>query len=126
VALSIVGLTTEETIQRENGRILFIRGTNARGVWERTLIASTSENPVKTPIVTVDAEKVEAEAWWQGPVHISWLRGVQKYGGGDFESKRYLENNGNVFVCETKFHPRDAAREKAEVTWRFSRQGLNI
>jgi hypothetical protein len=127
VALSIVGLTTEETVQSDGGRTLFIRGQNARGVWERTLTASTSENPLKTPIVTVDSEKVEAEAWWEdnGRVHKSWLRGVQKYGGGDFESKRYLEG-GKVFVCNTIFHPRDQSREKARVTWRFRRQGETL
>jgi hypothetical protein len=134
VALSIVGLTTEETRQTDGGKTLFIRGTNARGVWERTLRASGSDRkgepytPERTNILTVDKENVEAEAWWEdnGTVHRSWLRGVTKYGGGDFESKRYLEQDGKVFVCETTFHPVDESREKAKVTWRFLRQGQTI
>jgi hypothetical protein len=134
VALSIVGLTTEETRQMDGGKSLFIRGTNARGVWERTLRASGSDRngrpytPERTNILTVDKENVEAEAWWEenGTVHRSWLRGVTKYGGGDFESKRYLEQDGKVFVCETTFHPIDGSREKAKVTWRFLRQGETI
>jgi hypothetical protein len=134
VALSIVGLTTEETRQTDRGRSLLIKGRNARGVWERTLVASgidgkdTSYTPLQTPIETVDAEKVVAEAWWEetGTVHRSWLKGVQKYGGGDFESKRYLEEGGKVLVCETVFHPTDKTREKARVTWRFLRQGATL
>lgn len=123
VALSIVGLTTEETKQKNSGKELFIRGRNVRGVWERTLVSSTSDDPVLKPIVSADDEKVQAEAWWEkgGTVHRSWLRGVQKYGGGAFESKRYLEDNGKVLVCESTFHPNDEAREKASMTWRFKR-----
>eukprot|EP00957_Ditylum_brightwellii_P203891 15336685-Ditylum_brightwellii.AAC.1 len=54
--------------------------------------------------------KVEAEAWWEsqwgynGNVHISWLRGGKKYGVEDFESRRYLKNDGKILVCESKFH----------------------
>lgn len=134
VALSIVGLTTEETIQSDSGRTLHIRGENARGIWERTLSASgANENngeftSFRTPILTIDKEKVEAEAWWEekGTVHRSWLRGVTKYGGGDFESKRYLEQDGKIFVCDTVFHPIDETREKARVTWRFLRKGETL
>jgi hypothetical protein len=128
VALGIIGMTTEETIQTEQGRSLEIKGRNVRGVWDRTLIASGEDQdagiPVSTSIVTADGETVEAEAWWedQGRVHRSWLRGVKKYGGGAFESKRYLEESGNVYVCESIFHPEDAAREKARVTWRFQKE----
>jgi hypothetical protein len=72
--------------------------------------------------------------------HHSWLRGVTKYGGGDFESIRYLEqqpsyskkggvNDGNqyplssnVLVCHSIFHPTTTQfRETARVTWRFGR-----
>jgi len=136
VALSIVGLTTEETRQSEGGRKLWIRGKNARGVWERTLTASGADSdaaindftPVLTPIVTIDAEKVESEAWWEnnGMVHRSWIRGVTKYGGGDFEAIRYLEQDGKVFVCETTFHPNDARRDKPQVTWKFLKDGETI
>ena len=31
--------------------------------------------------------------------------GGEKYGGGDFENKRYLTDNGNILVCESTFHP---------------------
>lgn len=128
VALSIVGLTTEETIQKDKGRELFVRGRNVRGVWERSLVASGADDknpdfqPILTRIVTADAEEVTSEAWWEdnGRVHVSWLRGVQKYGGGDFESRRYLD--GGVLVCESTFHPVDENREKACVSWRFKRQ----
>ena len=142
VALSIVGLTTEETQQSHHGRQLWIRGKNARGVWERTLTTSGLEDndndddattsmllslytPVRTPIVTIDAEKVESEAWWEqdGTVHRSWIRGVTKYGGGDFEARRYLEQDGTVLVCETTFHPHNARRERPHVTWRFLKNG---
>lgn len=129
VALTIVGLTTEETAQSEKGKKLLIKGTNVRGVWERTLVASGADGkvsaytPIRTPIETADGEEVEAEAWWEerGTVHRSWMRGVKKYGGGDFESKRYLEDNGEILVCESTFHPIDETREKARVTWRFKR-----
>lgn len=134
VALSIVKMTTEETIQSEEGRSLLVRGTNARGVWERTLTASGADEtnsvftPVRTPILTIDKERVEAEAWWEndGTVHRSWLRGVTKYGGGDFESKRYLEENGKVLTCESTFHPNDMTRDKAMITWRFLREGETL
>jgi hypothetical protein len=123
VALSIVSMTTESTEQNDEGMMLSIRGRNVRGTWERTLMT-----PEITRIVTADGEDVEAEAWWEnsGTVHRSWLRGVSKYGGGDFESKRYLESNGKVLVCESTFHPRDATRENARVTWRFLRQGVAL
>jgi hypothetical protein len=129
VALSIVGLTTEETIQSDHGRVLFIRGRNVRGCWERSLVSSGADvrnstyEPTFIPIVTADAETVYSESWWEnsGTAHRSWLRGVQKYGGGDFESLRYID--GDVLVCESTFHPNDSAREKASVTWRFKRQG---
>lgn len=134
VALTIVGMTTEETVQSDQGRSLYVRGTNARGVWERTLTASGADEtkpaftPVRTPILTIDKERVEAEAWWEsrGTIHRSWLRGVAKYGGGDFESKRYLEDNGKVLVCESTFHPKDETREAARITWRFLRQGETL
>lgn len=123
VALSIVGLTTEETKQLNKGRELFIRGRNVRGVWERTLVASDSADPVLTPITTADSEKVVSESWWTngGTVHVSWLRGVKKYGGGDFESRRSIDSDG-IFICESTFHPQDGAREKVSMTWRFQRQ----
>jgi hypothetical protein len=133
VAVQIVGMTTEETVQKEDGRLLFIRGRNVRGLWERTLIASAPERgvdeefqPLLTPITTADDEDVMSEAWWEknGTVHRSWLRGVEKYGGGDFESQRYLEDSGKTLACMSIFHPNDKSREKASVTWRFHRSNV--
>mmetsp|Transcript_17504 Transcript_17504/g.24142 ORF Transcript_17504/g.24142 Transcript_17504/m.24142 type:complete len:534 (-) Transcript_17504:22-1623(-) len=138
VALSIIGMTREHTSQKDDGRELFIKGTNARGLWERTLKASGSDFDGATtnqisikedkrherfPLVTADSENVEAEAWWEnnGTVHTSWLRGGKKYGGGDFESKRYLEGDGKYLVCESKFHPEEEGREESAITWRFER-----
>lgn len=132
VATSIVEMTTEEVRQEKEGRVLHILGKNLRGVWERTLVASGSDidydhgddqDHVKTPLVTADQEQVQAEAWWEseGTVHRSFLRGGKKYGGGDFESKRYLVENGNVLVCESTFHPRDSEKSPAKITWKFAR-----
>jgi hypothetical protein len=86
-------------------------------------------NHTQVPIVTADSEKVIAESWWEndGTVHVSWTLGVKKYGGGSFESKRYLENNGDVYVCESTFHPDDSERrEKSQLAWRFLREGATI
>lgn len=123
VALSIVGMTTEEMVQSERGKNLMIRGHNVRGVWERTLVASDKDTRQTTPVVTADGEKVQAEAWWGqgGTVHISWMRGVQRYGGGDFESKRYLTDNGKTLVCDSIFHPTDTSRDKVQIQWKFTR-----
>lgn len=133
IAVKIIGSTSEEMKQTDDGRTLFIRGRNPRGVWDRDLIASGSDekstefNPILTPLVTLDGDKVVAEAWWEedGTVHRSWLRGGKKYGGGDFESRRYLEDDGNVYVCETTFHRTGTREGKASVTWRFRRKGTN-
>jgi hypothetical protein len=135
VAANLISFTTEQTVQSDQGRVLYIRGTNARGIWERTLVASGNDledkdsfEPIFSPILTPQNEAVQAEAWWedQGTVHRSWLRGLKKYGGGSFESKRYLENDGNVYVCESTFHPDDPLREKAFMKWKFLRQGSSL
>lgn len=109
---------------------------------QRTLTASGSDfdsvmlpesdgtyNHTRVPVVTADAEEVLAESWWEndGTVHVSWTLGVKKYGGGSFESKRYLENNGDVYVCQSTFHPNDTeGRESSYLTWRFLREGATI
>jgi hypothetical protein len=134
MALGIIGLTREVFEQKEEGRTLIIRGVNARGGWERSLVASGVDGTTDTfepnvmTVVTADDESVQAEAWWEdrGASHISWMRGVSKYGGGDFESKRYLEQNGKVLVCESVFHPEDETREKAKVTWKFLRKSATL
>ena len=132
IAVSIVELTTEEMIQTESGRKLTIRGKNLRGVWERTLVASGADCTVEfdessqqhdaMDLVTADKENVKAEAWWEdeGTVHRSYLRGVKKYGGGDFESRRFLEDDGNTLICESIFHPKDGG-EPAVIKWSFMR-----
>ena len=137
VACSLISRTLEETKQFEGGRKLFLKGTNPKGCWERVLVASgypdfkthsakkegQDYQHSKSFIKTADAEDVSAEAWWEnrGTVHRSWLRGGTKYGGGDFESLRYLEENGSVLVCKSIFHPKDLSKSDAIVTWRFKR-----
>ena len=131
VAVSIVEMTTEEIIQEKEGRELCIKGKNLRGLWERTLVASGSDHEkhhdgtahLQVPIVTADKEKVVAEAWWEndGKTHFSILKGVKKYGGGDFQSKRYLESDGNVLVCESMFIPNGSGKEIPSITWKFKR-----
>lgn len=125
VALSIIYMTAEEISQMEDGKELCIRGRNVRGNWERTLKASTENDKVVVPIITADKEEVLSECWWEedGKVHRSWLRGVGKYGGGDFESKRYLEGeDGKILVCESVFHPKNKSKPQASVTWRFQKR----
>lgn len=134
VAVTIISVTTEMTRQSEHGRALLIRGQNARGVWERTLVSSGTEptiddyTPLKIPVETADDELVEVESWWeeQGTVHRSWMLGISKYGGGAFESRRYLEQNGKVLVCESTFHPQDKKQDSASITWRFLRNGETL
>jgi len=129
-AVVMIGNTREETKQSDGGRSLYIRGVNAKGVWERTLASSGSDcetntfESVRVPVVTADSEKVLAESWWEeeGTVHVCWTYDVKRYGGGAFESRRYLENDGTVYVCESTFHPSDG-REKSFLKWKFLREG---
>jgi len=134
VAVSIVEMTVEEVIQSEEGRALRIKGKNLRGVWDRTLIASGSDLELEhtegdthmlVPLVTADKEQVEAESWWEedGRVHVSWLRGVKKYGGGDFESRRFLEDEGKKLVCESYFHPKNGRDAAVAIRWVFEKVG---
>eukprot|EP00566_Odontella_aurita_P008387 CAMPEP_0113557938 /NCGR_PEP_ID=MMETSP0015_2-20120614/18069_1 /TAXON_ID=2838 /ORGANISM="Odontella" /LENGTH=645 /DNA_ID=CAMNT_0000459419 /DNA_START=50 /DNA_END=1984 /DNA_ORIENTATION=+ /assembly_acc=CAM_ASM_000160 len=138
VAVSLISRTTEVTRQSDRGRSLYLCGKNPKGAWERTIMASgypdfetQSERSAgkdyshrSHSIQTAEAEEVEAEAWWEdrGTKHISWLRGGTKYGGGDFESRRYLENsedsNSDILVCDSVFHPKKKGKETARVTWR--------
>jgi hypothetical protein len=120
VACSLIARTTEITKQSKGGRELYLKGINPKGAWERVLVASgfpdfethdeakegTDYTHMRTSIKTADAEDVDAEAWWEerGTVHRSWLRGGTKYGGGDFESLRYIEegSGGNILVSQRK------------------------
>jgi hypothetical protein len=130
VALGIVGQTSEKIVQTDQGRSLKIVGRNIRGTWSRTLVASGTDLdhddyvPQVVPIISADSEPVEAESWWgeNGTIHVSWMSGVTKYGGGSFESRRYLEEDGQVYVCDSTFHPNDTSREPNKITWRFRRQ----
>mmetsp|Transcript_23601 Transcript_23601/g.57872 ORF Transcript_23601/g.57872 Transcript_23601/m.57872 type:complete len:266 (-) Transcript_23601:1254-2051(-) len=62
VALGLIGRTKEDLRMSNDGKSLFIRGENARGIWERELIASGTEfgkpefEPLHIPImVRVDS-----------------------------------------------------------------------
>jgi hypothetical protein len=133
VALNVVHLTTESAQQSEQGRSLLICGKNLQWSWDRTLVASGTDldvdefTPVSIPILTAESEQVQAESWWEadGTVHVSWLRGVSKYGGGSFESRRSLQENSSVYVCETTFHRNDRAKEDVSIVWRFRRRELS-
>jgi hypothetical protein len=130
VALNVVHLTTESAQQSEQGRSLLICGKNLQWSWDRTLVASGTDldvdefTPVSIPILTAESEQVQAESWWEanGTEHVSWLRGVSKYGGGSFESRRSLQENSSVYVCETMFHRNDRAKEDVSIVWRFRRR----
>jgi len=137
LALTVIRNTKEETLQTDNGQKLFVRGKNVRGSWERTLETSEEETSGRDgtqhvvdghtlhPLTTADGESVEVASWWEdgGKVHHSWVVGGKKYGGGDFENRRFLADDGNILVCESIFHPTESDREKATVTWRFLRDG---
>ena len=129
VACSLISRTKEITKQSDSGRELYIKSTNPKGAWERTLTASgfpdfetksnqTEYEHTKAKIKTAESEEVAVEAWWecQGTQHRSWLLGGKK---GDYESLRYLD--GDVLVCESIFHPCDVLKKKARVKWRFQR-----
>ena len=47
---------------------------------------------------------------------------------GLFESKRYLENDGDVYVCELTFHPDDTnmRRETSVLKCKFLRDGTGL
>lgn len=138
IAGSIVDRTIEDIVQTDDGRTCAIQGTNIRGVWDRTLISSGAEpnagageeiewdsyEHLRTPIITADSEEVQSEAWWgcEGTVHHSWLLGTRKYGGGDFESRRWLEDGGETLMCESIFHPRKKGKGKGELLWKFTRE----
>ena len=144
VAGSIVDRTVEDIEQMDEGREFCIKGENIRGIWVRTLISSGPEaiddasddtttdhidwgnyKHLRTKILIADSEEVLSEAWWgtEGTVHHSWLLGTKKYGGGDFESRRYLEQNGEVLVCESIFHQSndEEGTDNAAITWKFKR-----
>jgi len=152
VACSLISRTFEEIHQSEGGRVLYLNCTNPKGSWARTLRASgypdsiggggggrdsqaphliTQQQQQQHCLQTADDETVQAEAWWEqrGTRHRSWLRGGgNKYGGGDFQSLRYLNDEGTILICHSTFHRRrndDVTKYQennvATVTWRFQR-----
>jgi hypothetical protein len=131
IALNVAKQTTEEIIQLDSGRSLMIVGRNIKGIWSRTLVASGTDltsttdgyRKLKMPITSADSERVECESWWEneGTVHVSWIRGVTRYGGGQFESRRYLEGGGGTYVCESTFHPNDPGKPPNSIVWKFQK-----
>ena len=82
-----------------------------------------NEKHTQITMITADKEMVQAESWWEenGTVHRSWIRGVKKYGGGDFETKRFLTDDDKL-VCESKFHAYGGGdKDKAAIRWTFER-----
>lgn len=61
IAIQIVSITTKITAQKDNE--FHIRGENVRGIWERTLISSPAEEPIKIRIKTIDKENVISESY---------------------------------------------------------------
>jgi hypothetical protein len=131
LCLQFVGTTREEITQ--DGNALTIRGRNPAGVWERTLVSSGSDlmnaefEPFNVTFLDPDKDAVDVEAWWkdEGTVHKSWLRNKPRVHGGEFESTRYMEEDGDndVLVCESVFHPNGAkGLRPAAVKWRFERE----
>jgi len=134
VALQVIYQTTEVIEQSsEGGTELRIIGSNPKGVWDRTLIAS---NGVKVEnndgdkftherfqTTTAEGEDIMSEAWWEegGTVHRSiLLDAASKYGGGDFESKRFLDAEDN-YICVSTFHPQTEGMKPVSITWKYSR-----
>ena len=122
-----------ETIhQLDNGQNLQIIAQNPAGNWNRTLVASDSNNPVYATIVDPDKDTVNVEAWWEedGTKHKSVLRGKPRVKGGVFETVRYLdEEDTDVLICESTFLPSELEQgsspsfKYASVLWRFRRVG---
>lgn len=117
VALTLVTFTTEETLHTISTGDLQVTGRNPRGVWDRVL-ECTGETGESFDVKTADNEVVKARSWWDGRIHNSCLIGTKKYGGGDFRSKRYIDDDG-YYVCESTFEPSKEGRAKANITWKF-------
>jgi hypothetical protein len=67
-----------------------------------------------------DGVRTLCRVWWEGDRHKSWLVGGKKFGGGDFESTRYLEND--FYVCDTCFHPTTKGKKDVCIKWTYERQ----
>lgn len=131
VIVNGIALQKEIIHQLDNGTNLQIVASNPAGNWDRTLVASTSQNPVHVTIKDPDGDTVQVEAWWEdnGRVHKSWLRNKPRLLGGAFETSRYLsEEDPNILLCDSVFHPSSdvAAASKGfkygRVLWQFRRE----
>jgi len=130
VALQVISQTAEIIEQSKDGKDMRIIGRNPKGEWDRTFVSSGSDYALNVgedfvhdlmEMTLANGEDVTGESWWEekGTVHRSFLRGGgASYGGGDFESKRYFDEN-NAYICESFFHPQDGHKKTISVTWKF-------
>jgi hypothetical protein len=137
-----MSLHKESIRQLQQGRELEIVAANPVGSWNRTLVASGTDDVHSEDYEPLDVRLedphnsgglVHVEAWWEerGTVHKSWLRGSKpQMFGGTFETLRYLESDdGDVLVCESTFHSHTTPAEEVfrnnyrdgHVVWRYQR-----
>lgn len=129
--LAAIGLAHEVYRQDDDHHTLTITSVSPVKSWERDLISSSRGDGNDDAVVISsfrdpDGDTVHVEAWWEGPVHVSRLRGKPRVRGGEFESKRYLESP-DVLICEATFLPPCTSSshdrfQKDHVVWRFQRQ----
>eukprot|EP00526_Cylindrotheca_closterium_P010762 CAMPEP_0113623484 /NCGR_PEP_ID=MMETSP0017_2-20120614/12083_1 /TAXON_ID=2856 /ORGANISM="Cylindrotheca closterium" /LENGTH=391 /DNA_ID=CAMNT_0000533439 /DNA_START=262 /DNA_END=1433 /DNA_ORIENTATION=- /assembly_acc=CAM_ASM_000147 len=108
VIVNGISLQKETIRQLENGKDLQIVASNPAGNWNRTLVSSSSLDPLHVTMQDPDGDTVQVEAWWEddGKVHKSWLRNKPRLMGGAFETSRYLhQEDPNILVCDSIFHP---------------------
>ena len=111
VAVNIIKLTSERLAVNPGTGDLEIVGVNPRGTWARTFV--NSKDP--EPILTADGYKVLASSRWEkGGVHYSEYP-TTEYGGGVFESRRFIAEE--LYVCDTKFVRE--GRVIAKIRWSF-------
>ncbi|CAJ1964937.1 unnamed protein product [Cylindrotheca closterium] len=130
VVVNGISLQKETISQLENGANLQIVASNPAGNWNRTLVASSAQDPRNVTMQDPDGDRVEVEAWWEddGKVHKSWLRNKPRVLGGAFETARYLsKEDPNILICDSVFHPNpDAPASKGfkygRVLWQFRRE----
>lgn len=127
VIVNGIALQKEIIHQLHQGKDLQIVASNPAGNWNRTLVASTADDPVHVTLQDPDGDTVQVEAWWEdsGRIHKSWLRNKPRLLGGAFETSRYLsEEDPNVLLCDSIFHPSpDAPKgfQYGRVLWKFQR-----
>jgi hypothetical protein len=114
LAIKMIHKTVEEIKDSPNGEKLWIKSINPKGIWERTLLDRLHK------VKTAEREEVMTKSRWDGSRHISFLYNIKKYSGADFESIRYIDENG-FYICESKVHPKTSKIPKATLTWRFQK-----